>query len=72
VYFLIWIAICVVAVPPRDCNKYTAVHWLVVPERQQDLAGCMYFGELYVSQTDLVVQGETYPKIICQPVKAPE
>jgi hypothetical protein len=71
-YFLVYIAICAIALPPRDCNKASATHWVVAPERQNDLAGCFKFGEEYIAQTSLVVQGETYPIIICQPMAAPE
>jgi hypothetical protein len=71
-FYAVLIAICAVAVAPGDCDKHTATHWVVGPERQSDLASCFRFGEEYIAQTSLVIAGVTYPKIFCQPMKAEE
>ena len=71
-FYAVYIAICLSSISPADCNKETATHWVVAPERQNDLAGCFKFGIEYISQTALVIPGQTYPKVICQPMKAPE
>lgn len=71
-FYAVLIAICVVAIAPPDCEKKTATHWVVAPERQSSLSGCFKFGEEYIAQTSLVIPGETYPKIFCQPMKGEE
>jgi hypothetical protein len=71
-YYAVFIAICTVAIAPPDCDKHSATHWVVAPERQSDLAGCFRFGQEYIAQTALVIPGQTYPKVICVPMKAHE
>ena len=71
-FYAVYIAICTSGIQPADCDKQTATHWIVAPERQSDPAGCFRFGLEYIAQTGLVIPGQTYPKVICVPMKAPE
>ena len=71
-FYAVYIAVCTVDIAPADCDKHHATHWVVAPERQDSLSGCFKFGEEWIAQTALVVPGETYPKIYCEPMQAPE
>jgi hypothetical protein len=70
-YYAAYIAICIVAIAPPDCDKPHATHWVVAPERQDSLSGCFKFGQDYIDRTQLVKPGETYPKVFCEPMVAP-
>jgi hypothetical protein len=65
--YIVYIAVCLVGMTPKDCNHSNAVDWIAAPEPQQGLAACMIHGEEYVSQARLVIPGKTYPKVYCQP-----
>lgn len=71
-FYAVYIAVCLSGMAPQDCNKTNAVHWIVAPERQDSIATCFMFGEQYIAQTSLIVPGETYPKIYCEPMQAEE
>ena len=63
--YLVYIAVCLVGMAPRDCDRASAVDWIAAPEPQPGLAACMIHGQKYVSQARLVIPGKTYPKIYC-------
>lgn len=64
------IAICLASVGARDCNRHTAVDWIVAPEQQHGLAACMLHGQQYVSQSHLSKPGEIV-KVFCRPGQTP-
>ena len=61
----VYIAICLVGMAPRDCNRASAVDWIAAPELQPGYSACMLHGLEYVSQARLIQPGRTYPKIFC-------
>ena len=67
------VAVCLSTVPAKDCNRHTAVDWMVAPETQTSLSGCFIHGMEYSAQSRLVKEG-TYPKVFCRPLndKLPE
>ena len=65
--YIVYIAVCLVGMTPKDCNHSNAVDWIAAPEPQQGLAACMIHGQQYVSQARLIIPGKTYPKVYCQP-----
>jgi hypothetical protein len=65
--YIVYVAVCLVGMTPKDCNHSNAVDWIAAPEPQQGLAACMIHGQQYVSQARLVIPGKTYPKVYCQP-----
>jgi hypothetical protein len=65
--YIVYIAVCLVSMAPRDCDRSSAVDWVSAPEPQPGLAACMIHGQEYVSQARLVQPGTTYPKVYCVP-----
>jgi hypothetical protein len=71
-FYAVYIAVCLAGMLSADCDKHTAVHWVVAPERQASLTDCFRFGLFYISQTALIVPGKTYPKVFCQSMQSPD
>ena len=65
--YLVYVAICLSTMAPRDCDRASAVDWVAAPEPQQGLSACMIQGIEYISQACLVQSGKTYPKVFCVP-----
>ena len=55
--YIVYVAVCLVGMTPKDCNHSNAVDWIAAPEPQQGLAACMIHGQEYVSQARLVIPG---------------
>lgn len=74
--FSIYLAICAAATPVSECDRLTAVHWLIGPASEHPsqahvgLAACMLAGQEYAAQSRLVAAG-TYLKVYCRPVSQP-
>lgn len=60
----VFIAVCLIGMPHKDCNQKTAVDWVAAPEPQMGLGGCLIHGEQYAANSRLVHEGE-YVKIFC-------
>lgn len=65
-----FIAICLIGMSPKECDRHSATSWVVAPENQAGLAACMIHGQQYAAESRLVEVGETYAKVYCRPVAA--
>ena len=63
--FITFVAICLAATPVQECQKETALDWIVAPERHESMSGCFQHGVHYAAQSRLV-KPDTYPKIFCR------
>ncbi|MBD8893510.1 hypothetical protein [Roseibium litorale] len=66
--FTAYLAVCLSNVAIKDCNKDTALNWMVAPGENRGLAYCMTHGQRYAATSGVVHEGE-YVKIYC---KAPD
>lgn len=64
--YTVLIAVCMVSTPAADCQKPTAVDWIVAPETPASVSGCMLHGMEYAAASRLVGHG-AYAKIFCTP-----
>ncbi|MBN9673823.1 hypothetical protein [Roseibium aggregatum] len=62
-----YVAVCLATMPVQDCNRDTAVDWMVAPGHY-DLAHCMVHGQRFASTSGIVRDGDTV-KVYC---KAPD
>jgi hypothetical protein len=62
---LVYVAICAAHIAVADCNRDTALDWIVAPERQSHPVACMIHGQQYAAASRLVSEG-TYPKVFCR------
>jgi hypothetical protein len=62
--YSVFIAVCLLAVPAKECRRETSVAWIVAPEHPETQGGCMRHGMLYAASSNVVVAG-SYPKIFC-------
>lgn len=68
--YTVFVAVCIVGTPVKDCQKETAKDWMVAPEQQMGLAACMIHGQEYLAQSRMLVEG-TYPKVWCKVFGSP-
>jgi hypothetical protein len=59
------IAVCLSTTPQVKCREPTAVAWIVAPESQSSVSGCMMHGLLYAASSRLVTAG-SYAKVFCR------
>lgn len=64
--YIVYIAVCLSTTPVQECNRDTAVNWMVAPEVQQGLGSCMKHGQEYAAESHLLREGD-YAKIYCRP-----
>ncbi|WP_150522972.1 hypothetical protein [Roseibium sediminis] len=62
--FTAYVAVCLSTVSIQDCNRETALSWMVAPGNHQ-LAFCMINGQRYAATSGVVHEGE-YVKIFCK------
>lgn len=62
--FTAYVAVCLSTVAVPECNKDTALNWMVAPGQHQ-LAFCMINGQRYAASSGMVHDGE-YVKIFCK------
>jgi hypothetical protein len=62
--YVVYVAVCLASMAPRDCDRATAVDWVAAPEPQPGLAECAIHGQEYAADSRLVHDGE-YVKIYC-------
>lgn len=62
-----YLAVCLASVPVQDCNRDTALNWMVAPG-QHTLSYCMVRGQQYAASSGVVHEGEIV-KVYC---KAPD
>jgi hypothetical protein len=62
--YSVLIAVCLLATPAPKCARTTAVAWIVAPEDQDTIGGCMRHGMLYAASSGVVRAG-SYSKIFC-------
>ncbi len=63
--YAVFIAVCLVGTPHKDCDQRTAVDWVSAPEAQMGLGGCLLHGEEYAANSRLVTEGKEYIRIFC-------
>ena len=62
-----YVAVCLASVQVQDCNRETALDWMVAPG-QYSLSYCMVHGQQYAATSGVVHDGEIV-KVYC---KAPD
>ena len=63
-FYTVAIAVCLLTTPIPECQKATAVSWIVAPEHPPSLGGCMRHGMLYAATSNLVKE-DSYAKVFC-------
>jgi hypothetical protein len=63
-FYTVAIAVCLLATPVHQCQKATAVSWIVAPEEPASVSGCMRHGMLYAAESRLVAR-DSYAKVFC-------
>ena len=61
----VYLAVCLLSTPQRDCNKTTAVDWFEAEEPQMDLAACMLHGQIIAARRQILDE-QTYLKVFCR------
>lgn len=61
----VFVAICLAGTPVQDCNRDTALDWLVAPERQMGFGACLIHGQQYAAESNLAMDG-AYLKVFCR------
>ena len=62
-----YVAVCLASVPVQNCNRDTALNWMVAPGHYQ-LSYCMVRGQQFAATSGVVKDGEIV-KVYC---KAPD
>ncbi|WP_417667377.1 hypothetical protein [Roseibium sp.] len=62
-----YVAVCLASVTVQDCNRDTALNWMVAPGNH-NLSYCMVHGQKFAASSGVVREGE-YVKVYC---KAPD
>ncbi|MFD1694857.1 hypothetical protein [Roseibium aestuarii] len=62
-----YLAVCLASTPIQQCNRDTAINWMVAPGRHP-LAFCMINAQRYAATSGVVHEGEVV-KVFC---KAPD
>lgn len=62
-----YVAVCLAATPIQDCNRDTALNWMIAPGEHQ-LTYCMIQGQQYAATSGVVHEGEIV-KVFCRPLE---
>jgi hypothetical protein len=65
--YQVFMAICLNAMAPKDCDIHNAVDWIAAPEPQLGLGASTMHGQEYMSNAGLLQPGKTYPKVYSVP-----
>jgi hypothetical protein len=67
--YAVLIAVCSAGTPIAECDRTTAIHWIVAPAPQL-ISTCGRHGQQYAAQSRLAGEG-AYVKIFCRPASRP-
>ena len=62
--YTVAIAVCLLTTPIPECQKATALNWIVAPDHPSSMSGCMRHGMFYAASSHLVKE-DSYAKVFC-------